>query len=321
MTFAPLLLAATGYLIDARGSVILHRRNASQPSPVSVGAEVHAGDTIRLSRNANARILCPDLLTTWRPAPQSWSGVFGGCPEAPERTRSRQGQQTLGLRSTDQAPWVVMPSNTVITTATPLIRWEPIPGATRYRVSLLTAKPLHPVWGPALIGGTSVRYSGKIALVPGVEYIVRVEAEGGPLAEGKPFVFGAAHVGSEVAERTSYFANTIAEQPSRDLATAVYLLNESLRADALPLLDRLADTERSAALSLLQARCLAEIGDVGAQREALRRAISQAEQMHDSYTLAEALIDLAHVSKQEEAAQFSQRAARLLQQLGLRGER
>jgi hypothetical protein len=317
MMLSTVLLAVTGYLIDARGDVSLHRRKASQASPASVGSEVHAGDTIRVRANAKARILCPDLSTTWEPVPQSSSGVFEGCPETSERIRSRQGQQALGLRTADQAPWVLMPSNTVITTANPVIRWEAIPGATRYRVSVLSGTPPHAVWGPALVAGTNVRYTGKYALITGVEYMVRIEAEGGAQAEGKPFVVAAANVRTKIIERVSYFQKTISEPISRDIAMTVYLLNENLRADALSLLDRLTDTEKSAALSLLQARCLGEVGDIGAQRGALKRAVAEAEQMHDSYTEAKALLELAQVSKRDEAAQLSERAARLLQKLGI----
>src|SRR4051812_13113673 len=104
MMLATMLLAATGYLIEARGDVSLHRHNASQASPASVGSEVHVGDTVRVTADAQARILCSDLTTTWRPVPKSWSGVFEGCPEASERIRSRQGQQALGLRTSDRAP-------------------------------------------------------------------------------------------------------------------------------------------------------------------------------------------------------------------------
>jgi len=318
MMLGAMLLAVTGYVIDARGDVSLHRRNASRALPASVGSEVHAGDTIRVKANAKVRILCSDLTTTWEPAPQSWNGVFEGCPAISERIRSRQGQQALGFRTADRAPWVLMPSNTAITTANPLIRWEPVPGVFRYRVSVLkNVNPPHAVWGPALVEGTNVRYTGKQPLASGVEYVVRVESEGGPAAEGKPFVIASADVRTKVNERVRHFEQTIAEQTPREIATAIYLLNENLRADALSLLERLADTQKSAALTLLLARCAAAAGDIGAQREALTRAVSLAEQMHDSYTEAEAMVDLARVSKPEEAAQLLERATRLLKELGI----
>lgn len=325
MMLSTVFLGVIGYLIDVRGDVSIHRRNATQASPASVGAEVHAGDTLRVKKNAKARILCPDLTTTWEPVPQTTSGVFERCSDLTERIRSRQEQQALGLRSADSAPWIRTPSNSAISTATPILRWEPIPRAVRYRVSLLeNAIPRRTVWGPALVDGTSVRYAGREALVAGVEYVVRVEAEGGAEAEGKPFVIASEDVRTKIAARTRYFEQTIPEQTPRDLAMAIYLLNDNFRADALSLLDRLTVTEKSAAVTLLHARCLADAGDLGAQREALKRAIDEAVQTRDSYSEAEALLDLARISKQEDAERLSEHAARLLQTLGIqqpRGER
>lgn len=318
MMLGALLLAVTGYVIDARGDVSLHRRNTSKASPASAGTEVHTGDTIRVRANAKARILCPDLTTTWEPVAQGSSGVFEGCPEPSELIRVRQQQQALGLRTVDRAPWVLMPSNTVITTTNPLIRWEPIPGAARYRVSVLNAvNPPHAIWGPALVDGTSGRYTGKQPLIAGVEYVVRVEAEGGAQAEGKPFVVASTDVRTKINERSRHFEQTIAERTPREIATAIYLLNENFRADALSLLERLTSTEKSAALGLMQAQCLSDVGDLGAERDALKRVISEAEQTQDSYTEAEALLELARVSKQDEAVRLSERAKRLLQKFGI----
>lgn len=318
MMLGTMLFAVAGYVIDARGVVVLHRRSASQSSPATAGSEVHLGDTIGVRANAKALILCPDLRTTWEPAPQSSSGVFEGCPRTSEWVSSRQGQQALGVRAADRAPWVLTPSNTVITTTNPLIRWEPTPGAARYRVSVLNnANPPRAVWGPALVDGTSIQYTGKQSLVSGVEYFVRVKADGGAEAEGKPFVIASADLRAKIGERARHFGQTIPQPTPREIATAIYLLNENLRADALPLLDRLANTETSAALKLLRARCLGEIGDIGAQRDALQASIDEAARTHDFYTEAEALLKLAQISKQEEAARLSERAVRLLRTLGI----
>src|SRR5437899_718059 len=91
MMLGTMLFAVAGYVLDARGAVVLHRRSASQGSPATAGSEVHLGDTIGVKANAKALILCPDLRTTWEPAPQSSSGVFEGCPRTSEWVSSRQG--------------------------------------------------------------------------------------------------------------------------------------------------------------------------------------------------------------------------------------
>ena len=205
MINAVLLITVSGYLIEAHGDVSLHRHEASRATPVSAGSEVRAGDTIRPKNGAKARILCPDLLTTWEPAPASESGVFEGCPRQVEHTRIRGGQSALGIRTGERLPWVLTPSNTALTTAHPMIRWEPVPGITRYRVSILElARPPRLTWGPALVEGTNIQYTGSRPLVAGSQYFVRVEANGA-FAEGKPFVIATAALQNETQERLRAF--------------------------------------------------------------------------------------------------------------------
>lgn len=319
MIGAAVLFAVSGYVIEAQGDVSLHRHEALRPSPGSVGSVVNAGDTIRPANGATARILCPDLLTTWQPAPGAESGVFEGCPSHAERTLVRDGQLVLGVRAAGPLPWIRAPSNTAITTTRPVLRWEAVPGATRYRVTILElANPPHPIWGPALVEGTNIQYSGRQALAPGVQYSVRVEANGAA-AEGKPFVVATAELQAEARKRLRHFEHTIGDQRAREIAMSVYMRNRELRADALSALERIPASVQSAALKLLHARCLGEVGDAGAQWDVLQSALNDAERTRDPHTEAMVLLELARLSpKREESERLSQRAKVVLQKLGIR---
>lgn len=319
MIGAAFLFAVSGYVIEAHGDVSLHRHEALHASPASVGSVVHVGDTIRPANGAIVRILCPDLLTTWQPASRAESGVFEGCPRREERPRVRDGQPVLGVRAIEPAPWIRTPSNTAITTVTSVLRWEPVPGATRYRVTILeVTNPPRPIWGPALVEGTTIQYTGGHALGLGMRYFVRVEANGAR-AEGQPFFVAGAELQKEMQERGRHFDRTIADQRGREIAMSVYLRSRELRADALSVLERIAVSAQSPALKLLYARCLGEVGDVGAQWDVLQSALNDAQRNRDAYTEAMVLLELARLSpKREESQQLSQRAKNALQTLGLR---
>lgn len=308
----------TGFLIDAQGEVLLHRRFWSRSLPVSLGAELRFGDTVRLKKNARVRILCPDLLTTWQPPPQSESGVFQECPQKFEIIRIRHEQEALGVRNSEQEPSVLMPSNTAVLDPTPWIRWEVVSGKSRYRVSLSESRnPSRPFWGPTLVDGTAIRYTGRPALAAGVEYLVRVEAEGGSSAQGGPFFLGPLELLHKVGERRQKFQENLPEEVSRKIAMAVYLLSQGLRSEALLLLDDLVTKNDSPALQLLRARTLGEVGAKATEIEAFRSALHEAELKGDQESEAEALLGLTRsVAKRGEAMDLSRRAARIFRDLG-----
>jgi len=309
--------ALTGYLIDARGGVSIYRRNFTKPSPAAVGVELHSGDTIVVSKDASAQVLCPNLLTAWEPVPQTSSGVFEGCPAAPEPTRMRDEQQVLGVRADEGVVNVLAPSNTVVASREPLIRWERVPGADEYRVSILIASTRRVVWGPALVEGTETHYGGKPPLDPGVRYAVRVTA-GGAVGEGAPFTVATEGMLASRNERQKQLATAIRGRGARELAIAIDLLHHGFRSEALRRLEELTPSIGSAAVWLLYARCLGDIGATHAEYEALRRSADAAERQQDSFTEAEALQAMARMSKPEEASTLMDRAHQLLRKLGER---
>jgi|GEM_PF-3488626 len=307
-----------GFLIDVHGEVSLRRTAWSHSQPVGLGTELRSGDTIRLKANAKAMILCPDLLTSWEPSAKSDRGVFEGCPAGSETIRMRDGQEALGVRNPEPEPSVLTPSNTAILDPKPWIRWEAVPGTNRYRVSVWDSSgPSTPVWGPALVNGTSIQYAGKPALATGLRYFVRVTADGGSSAQGRPFFLAPGDLQQSVDERRRKLKAAITEEAPREVAIAVYLLSQRLTADALPLLDSLVVKSDSAALQLLRAKSLGEVGAKAAEIRALRSALKEADRNNQPESKAESLQELARLAlKRSETMELSRRAARIFRELG-----
>ncbi len=307
-----------GFLIDVHGEVSLRRTAWSHSQPVGLGTELRSSDTIRLKANAKAMILCPDLLTSWQPSSKSDRGVFEGCPAGSETIRMRDGQEALGVRNPEPGPSVLTPSNTAILDPVPWIRWEAVPGTSRYRVSVSdSSNPSNPIWGPALVSGTSIQYAGKPALAMGLRYFIRVTAEGGLSAQGRPFFLAAEDLQQRVKERRQRLKATIPEELPSEVAIAVYLLSQRLTADALPLLDQLLVKSDSAALQLLRAKALGDGGAKATEIEALRRALKDADQNNEPESKAESLLELARLAlKRSETIELSRRAARIFRELG-----
>ncbi|MGC9528464.1 MAG: tetratricopeptide repeat protein [Limnospira sp.] len=103
-------------------------------------------------------------------------GVVWGCP--PDGGFSlrvgRQSDNTLGGID-PSIPYVTTPRRTFISNSQPIIRWNPVAGASRYTVQVLGDD----VNWETEVSGTQVQYPGTPALTPGVEYRVIVEADNG----------------------------------------------------------------------------------------------------------------------------------------------
>lgn len=103
---------------------------------------------------------------------------------ARRRVRRRPGDDTSPSRGvTDpNLPYLISPRNTFIRNSQPLLRWNPIPGATQYRVEV-KALGNSETW-TVEVRGTQVRYAGN-PFQPGYRYQVTVTAENGISTQGR----------------------------------------------------------------------------------------------------------------------------------------
>jgi hypothetical protein len=315
-----------GRLVAEQGTVSLRRSTSSRPWSVSVGAELRLGDTIDVPRDGSALIQCPDHVTLWKPPAELKSGVFQGCPRLPQATP--RGLSHKGLRVRDpavgQEPSVLTPSNTMLLDHSPWIRWRPAAGATRYKVSVFDSRrPLRPIWGPALVSETEIRYGGDPHLDPSTEYFVRVEAEpespAAPLllAQGLPFILCTDVERARVQEDLAALTKADLEPLSRDLALAAYLRGRGYRADALAVLEKDREKTKSPAVHLQLAAILEEIGAIASADEVYRHVLELARRQHDRDSEAEASLALAWTTPDlRERSEVARRGGRILREVG-----
>ena len=172
----PTAAFASYRLLEVQGTVQMKRSGQSNYQPARRGMHLELGDRVRTEEEAQARIRCADLTTFWILYSNLERGVASGCPQGLFSTRLRIGQQSDNAPGgNDPAiPYITSPRRTTILDASPLLRWNAVPGAKSYTVQVV---------GPDVnweteVTGTEVQYAGS-PLTAGLEYRVIVEADNG----------------------------------------------------------------------------------------------------------------------------------------------
>ena len=227
-------------LVDVNGSAQIKRSGQSQYQSARGGMRLNIGDLVRTEGGAQVRIRCSDLTTTWTMNSNIERGVVWGCP--PDGGFSlrvgRQSDNTLGGID-PTLPYIVTPRRTVISDPQPMLRWNPVAGASRYTVQVIGSD----VTWETEVSGTQVQYPGTPPLTPGVDYRVIVEADTGASSQ--------LDVGSETAtfellypEDLDLVAADVAQireqgfpEETEALAIADIYIREDLLAEAIATLE------------------------------------------------------------------------------------
>ena len=172
-------IATTYQIIKAEGKVLLKRRQWSDYRPTSQGTEINLNqdDLIRPERGAKVIIQCPDKTTTWRvPSGRVW-GASNGCP--PRALRRSRATGLVGgiLGGTDPSvPYLISPRRTLILDRQPTLRWNAVPEASHYTISLRTSAEV--IWQQK-VSETEIVYPGEPPLEPGTLYSLTIKADTG----------------------------------------------------------------------------------------------------------------------------------------------
>lgn len=129
-------LANPAQLIIWRGSVSAKKAQWSTFARARSGLSLGGADLVRPGPNARAALRCPDGRTP-RLANNVVTSVNSKCNIS--RTIYRPGPLTIGdlQGGSDRAlPYIIAPRTRGVLSATPRLQWNPVPGATTYRVSL-----------------------------------------------------------------------------------------------------------------------------------------------------------------------------------------
>lgn len=187
-TITPMAVLPGYHLLVGVGGVVqLKREGWTEYFPTSFGAILHRGDLLKPSSGAKVIVLC-DNLSVWNVPTGGPSGVSNGCTQGNEPALSLPNSSRVGhTRSSDisSIPYIISPRATVLLSERPTLRWNTVPTATQYIISI-SAEDL--VWETETNQTELVYPMDQPPLKPGIVYSLSVEANNGKRSqdEGVP---------------------------------------------------------------------------------------------------------------------------------------
>ena len=240
----------SGLIVGVQGDAALKRAGWRDYAPALFGAPLRRGDLLRLGSAGSATVACADLkLATVE------GGVSGyPCQTAPRTPLVYEGtllNPTRGDNGSGDTPLVISPRKTKLLNPRPVLRWQPMPGAKSYKLSLRGTN-----WTAEMSGASELPYPDSApALQPGVTYRLVVTAGDRSSREepgaGLGFsVLGAAEAKAVKEAEAKIRALSLTETATALLIANVYATN-GLYAEAVEGLERLPGPQEPAVLRLL----------------------------------------------------------------------
>jgi hypothetical protein len=299
-------------LIVNKGEVKVKKENWKAFQKASSGSLLRPNDYLQMGSNASALLLCSNT-KRWEPTAGKQFRVSEGCPRG---TASRP--RTVDLSQTRSPngliPYVISPRNTDLLSDRPLLKWNPVSGATRYQVQLE---------GGGLdwqteTKETQVLYGGQEPLKSGVKYLLTVTTDKGVSSKqevGANLMFGL--MATEKAKVVEEEATNLKKQglsPEAETLSLAYLYEgNNLKAEAIALLQSLSQqkSQNRVVYSLLGDLLLQTSLNQQAQ-QAYEQALALAQKSGDQEGEAEAQSGLGEASfglgKKEEALSWLKKA-------------
>ncbi len=169
--------ALVGWIIEASGEVLLKRSQWSDYHPTKVGTELYAGDMLQPSPEARVIVQCANGRTIWPVPAGVISGTTNGCPPQIIPVSRPRGDISPPRDDVNpRIPYIISPRRTLLLTDKPTLRWNAVPGALSYTVSVISDEDV--IWEEE-VSETEVVYPGEPPLEPGVDYLLIVDADMG----------------------------------------------------------------------------------------------------------------------------------------------
>ena len=237
-----------GQILNISGEVQLQRQDGRNIRPTN-GTPIYPGDKLQTSQNGQITIQCADLGIK---SIKAGENQLNSCLLASEKSQSDCNKNLIRCpdRGDDQVAWnnapvpyIISPRRTQLLENKPILRWNPVAGATSYKLSLRENKTK--LNWELTVAGTEAVYAGEPALKPGVKYRLIVEANTGASSE-TPVVEGDTEFGlldeSEVQRVKSEVGAIDKQVPNaaaQKLATANLYISTNLIAEAIETLETL----------------------------------------------------------------------------------
>lgn len=132
---------SNGLIIHSSGEVAIERQNGRRVRPTS-GTLIYPGDKLRTAQNGQVMVQCADLGIQ---AIASNANQLNSCLLAKERSKAECSKDVIkcpdrgdGKIAWNSAPipYVISPRRTQLLNNKPILRWNPVVGATSYKLSL-----------------------------------------------------------------------------------------------------------------------------------------------------------------------------------------
>jgi hypothetical protein len=181
----PVSYGLVGQIIEAKGEVLLKRKHWSEYRLTRVGAELYPGDLLQPASGARVLVQCANGKTIWSVPEGVISGATNGCPPQAVPISRRPGDIIPPRSSTNPLiPYIISPRRTLLLNPLPTLRWNAVPGALSYSVSLIGDEDV--IWEEQ-VSETEVVYPGEPPLEPGVDYLLIVDADTGASSQEEEF--------------------------------------------------------------------------------------------------------------------------------------
>ena len=249
---SPAIAATTsipnGQILNISGEVQLQRQDGRNIRPTS-GTPIYPGDKLQTAQNGQITIQCADLGIK---SIKAGENQLNSCLLASEKSKSECNKNLIRCpdRGDDQVAWnnapvpyIISPRRTQLLENKPTLRWNPVAGATSYKLSLRENKTK--LNWELTVAGTEAVYAGEPALKPGVKYRLIVEANTGassetPVVEGNT-EFGLLDEGEmqRVKDAVGAIGQQVPNAAAKKLATANLYISTNLIAEAIETLESL----------------------------------------------------------------------------------
>ena len=237
-----------GQILNISGEVQLQRQDGRNIRPTS-GTPIYPGDKLQTSQNGQITIQCADLGIK---SIKAGENQLNSCLLASEKSKSECNKNLIRCpdRGDDQVAWnnapvpyIISPRRTQLLENKPTLRWNPVAGATSYKLSLRENKTK--LNWELTVAGTEAMYPGEPALKPGVKYRLIVEANTGASSE-TPVVEGDTEFGlldegemQRVKDAVGAIGQQVPNAAAKKLATANLYISTNLIAEAIETLESL----------------------------------------------------------------------------------
>jgi hypothetical protein len=218
-------LTQSGLIVEAKGNVFLKRAGWHDYRPTTVGATVYRGDELLPEPGAEVTVLLASEETCVDDKGNKYS-----CPRSP---------------NDPLIPYIVSPRRTALLNALPTLRWNTVPGATCYTVSIIDIDEEDVFW-EAEVRVSEVVYPGQPPLKPGVDYSysLMVEADTGASSEAEEvldlgFWLLDEEKSQQMRSAVEQLTNLKLAQETEALARAYLYVGYELRAEAIETLEAL----------------------------------------------------------------------------------